>query len=135
MLSSQFMNASNPARDLKGGLVLAAQGLDQVANALEAHAASLREESARILDASTQVRTTAHAVVHAEKTKATLLGGVQSLSAVASEATAHADHLAALAHTAPIKVSTRLLAQAMGVSTNTGIKRIRNASNRGGSDG
>lgn len=118
MLLSQFMNASNLARDLRKGRTLAARGLDEAAEALEARASLLRAEAER-------VRQTPPSLVGSERGKASALQGVQCLAEAADDMQARADRLAATAYSPDLGVSSRVLASALGVSTNTAIKRIR----------
>lgn len=128
MLLSQFMNTSNLARDLRGRRARAARGLDSAADALEARASSLRAEAARVREAPPNL-------VGAERSKASVLLGVQCLSEAAGNLLAQADSLAASAYSPEIGVSSRALASALGVSTNTAIKRIRQASDEEARDG
>lgn len=118
------MNASNLARDLRGEVASAARGLDQAAETLEGRASLLRAEAERIRD-------TPRDAVGAEQSKAAMLLGVRSLADAAEEITTRADRLAASANAPEMGVSSRMLASALGVSTNTAIKRIRQASGEG----
>lgn len=128
MLLSQFMNASNLARDLRSGQTLAARGLDKAADALEAQSAMLRAEAER-------VRKTPRGTVGEEQAKASILLGVQSLTGSAETLSAQADSLSAQANAPEVGVSSRMLASALGVSINTAIKRIRKASGEEDRDG
>lgn len=115
------MNASNLARDLRAEATRAAQGLDQAAETLDGQASLLRTEAERIRD-------TPRDAVGAEQAKASLLLGVRSLADASKEIATRADLLAASANAPEMGVSSRMLATALGVSTNTAIKRIRQAS-------
>lgn len=97
-----------------------AKDLERAAAALEARASDLRAEAARFRAATPNA-------VGDEQRKASMLMGVQSLADAAQDVTAHAHSLAAAAHGPKVGVSSRMLASALGVSTNTAIKRIRNA--------
>lgn len=120
MLLSQFMNASNLARDLRNSRALAARGLEQAAESLETRATLLRAEAE-------QVRQGPQNLVGAERGKASVLQGVQCLAEAAEDMQDRADRLAASAYSPDLGVSSRALASALGVSTNTAIKRIRQA--------
>ena len=120
MLLSQFMNTSNLARDLRNGRALAARGLDDAAESLETRASLLRAEAE-------QIRQGPSGLVGSERGKAAALQGVQCLAEAATDVQARADHLAATAYSPDLGVSSRILASALGVSTNTAIKRIRQA--------
>lgn len=120
MLLSQFMNASNLARDLRNSRALAARGLEQAAESLETRATLLRAEAE-------QVRQGPQNLVGAERSKASVLQGVQCLAEAAEDMLARADRLAASAYSPDLGVSSRTLASALGVSANTAIKRIRQA--------
>lgn len=128
MLLSQFMNASNLARDLGGGLSDTVHGLNKAADALEARATFLRSEADRFREAP-------RSTIGAEQRKTSILLGVQSLADTAHEISAQADLLAASANSPEVGVSSRMIASALGVSTNTAIKRIRNASQERTGDG
>lgn len=119
------MNASNLARGTRRGASLAARGLDQAAETLEARATILRAEAGRI-------RKTPRNAVGDEQGKASMLLGVQALTEAADAITANAERLAASANTPEVGVSSRMLASALGVSTNTAIKRIRQATGERG---
>lgn len=123
MLLSQFMNASNLARNPRNGHALAAQGLTEAAEALESRAAILRAEAK-------QVRSAPPNLVGIERGKASTLQGVQCLAEAADDMLARADTLAASAHSPGLGVSSRALASALGVSINTAIKRIKQARER-----
>lgn len=118
MLLSQFMNASNLARRARSEQAFAARGLDQAAEALESRAEFLRDEAERI-------RNSPGDAVGVEQSKVSMLLGVRTLTEVANSVTAHADHLAASANASEMGVSSRMIATALGVSTNTAIKRMR----------
>lgn len=128
MLLSQFMNASNLARDQRNKRALAARGLDQAAESLETRASLLRAEAE-------QVRQAPQNLVGAERSKASILQGVQCLAEAAKDMESRADHLAASAYSPDIGVSSRALASALGVSTNTAIKRIRQQAGEEDRDG
>lgn len=112
------MNASNLARDLRNSRALAARGLEQAAESLETRATLLRAEAE-------QVRQGPQNLVGAERSKVSVLQGVQCLTEAAEDIQARADRLAASAYSPDLGVSSRALASALGVSTNTAIKRIR----------
>lgn len=118
MLLSQFMNASNLARGLHNGRAHAARGLDRAAESLETRAATLRAEAERVRQAPRNL-------VGNETGKASVLHGVQCLAEAADDMRSRADRLAASAYSPNLGVSSRALASALGVSTNTAIKRIR----------
>ena len=121
MLLSQFMNAGNLTSGSRQRPALAARKLDEAATALEARVALLRDEAER-------VRRVSPNLVGAEYSKVSTLQGVQSLTEAAHEIQSHADHLAASAYSPSLGVSSRTIASALGVSVNTAIKRIREAS-------
>lgn len=115
------MNASNLARNQRGGRALAAKELAKAADALEARATLLRAEAERVREAPS-------GLVGIERSKASVLVGVQSLAEAADDISTQADTLAASAYSPNVGVSSRTLASALGVSINTAIKRIRQAS-------
>lgn len=120
MLLSQFMNARNLARAKRHGSALAPHTLDHVADTVEALANTLRTEAAL-------ARENPDTLVGNERRKVALLQGIQALTDVSNQLARKADTLAALAHSPEIGASSRTLASALGVSTNTAIKRMRTA--------
>lgn len=124
MLLSQVMNASNLARGVTGERRAAAQSLDRAADALEDRVALIRAEAERARDAPRDA-------VGAEQGKVSMLLGMQVLADAASDISARADRLAATANTPETGASSRMIATALGVSTNTAIKRMRKAEGEG----
>ena len=124
MLLSQFMNASNLARGARSEQAFAARGLDRAAEALENRAELLRDEAERI-------RNSPKDAVGVEQSKVSMLLGVRTLAEAANSVTDHADRLAASANASEMGVSSRMIATALGVSTNTAIKRMRKSGKEG----